>query len=81
MRHTAASWLVINGVPLYDVQALLGHESYRTTERYAHLAPDAHEKGRSVLGEAPRRISDARAPEGAGVIRRLCWWAVLDLNQ
>jgi integrase len=33
MRHTAASWLVIDGVPLYDVQALLGHESYRTTER------------------------------------------------
>jgi integrase len=44
MRHTAASWLVIDGVPLYDVQALLGHESYRTTERYAHLAPDAHDK-------------------------------------
>ncbi|HEV2257142.1 MAG TPA: trypsin-like peptidase domain-containing protein [Streptosporangiaceae bacterium] len=41
---TAASWLVIDGVPLYDVQALLGHESYRTTERYAHLAPDAHDK-------------------------------------
>jgi integrase len=44
MRHTAASWLVIDGVPLYDVQALLGHESYRTTERYAHLRPDAHDK-------------------------------------
>jgi integrase len=44
MRHTAANWLVIDGVPLYDVQALLGHESYRTTERYAHLAPDAHDK-------------------------------------
>jgi site-specific recombinase XerD len=39
-----ASWLVIDGVPLYDVQALLGHESYRTTERYAHLAPDAHDE-------------------------------------
>jgi integrase len=24
MRHTAASWLVMDGVPLYDVQALLG---------------------------------------------------------
>jgi integrase len=44
MRHTAASWLVQDGVPLYDVQALLGHESFATTQRYAHLAPDAHGK-------------------------------------
>ena len=44
MRHTAASWLVIDGVPLYDVQALLGHESFATTQRYAHLAPDAHSR-------------------------------------
>ena len=41
MRHTAASWLVMAGVDLYRVQALLGHESFRTTQRYAHLAPDA----------------------------------------
>ena len=35
---------MIDGVPVYDIQALLGHGSYRTTERYARLAPDAHDK-------------------------------------
>ena len=44
MRHTAASWFVQDGVPLYDVQALLGHEDYSTPERYAHLTPGAHGK-------------------------------------
>ena len=33
-----------DGVPLYDAQQLLGHEDYATTQRYAHLAPDAHGK-------------------------------------
>jgi Phage integrase family len=44
MWHTPASWLVQDGVPLYDVQALLGHESFATTQRYARLAPDAHDR-------------------------------------
>jgi integrase len=57
MRHTAASWLVQDGVPLYDVQALLGHEDYATTQRYAHLAPDAHSK---VMESWSRRL-DASA--------------------
>jgi integrase len=49
MRHTAASWLVMDGVPLYDVQALPGHESFAPTQRYAHLAPDAHSRGHRVV--------------------------------
>jgi len=40
MRHTAASWMVLDGVDLYRVQELLGHESFATTQRYAHLAGD-----------------------------------------
>lgn len=42
LRHSAASWLVQDGVPLYDVQRQLGHESFAVTARYSHLAPDAH---------------------------------------
>jgi len=41
-RHTAASWLAQDGVPLYEIQALLGHESAQTTQRYAHLQAGAH---------------------------------------
>ena len=39
LRHSGASWLVQNGVPLYEVQKLLGHRSIITTQMYAHLAP------------------------------------------
>ncbi|MFN3486936.1 MAG: tyrosine-type recombinase/integrase, partial [Planctomycetota bacterium] len=39
-RHTFASRLVQAGVPLYHVQALLGHTSPQMTQRYAHLRVD-----------------------------------------
>lgn len=40
LRHTFASWLAQDGVPLYTIGALLGHTSDKTTRRYAHLCPD-----------------------------------------
>jgi integrase len=40
LRHSFASALVNKGVPIYDVQKLLGHQSIKTTERYSHLAPE-----------------------------------------
>ncbi len=40
-RHTCASWLTMNGVPLRVVQEILGHSSVSVTERYSHLAPGA----------------------------------------
>ena len=41
LRHSAASWWVSCGVPIREVQTLLGHTNIQTTERYASLvAPD-----------------------------------------
>ena len=39
LRHTAASWLVQSGTPLFTVQKLLGHKTPQLTARYSHLAP------------------------------------------
>lgn len=50
LRHTFASWLVMGGEDLLRVQYLMGHASYKTTQRYAHLAPDSLSKvGASVF--------------------------------
>jgi integrase len=58
-RHTYASWLIQDGVPLEEVGRLLGHVSPLTTRRYAHLAetPSA-----AVLGALSRP-----EPRGADV--------------
>lgn len=49
-RHTFASHLVMQGVPLFTVSRLLGHRSVETTERhYAHLS-DEH------LAQAVRKL-------------------------
>jgi len=39
LRHTFASHLVSENVPLVAVQALLGHSDIKMTQRYAHVAP------------------------------------------
>ena len=42
-RHTFASWLAIQGTPLYTIAKLMGHKSISMSERYSHLSPD-HKK-------------------------------------
>lgn len=40
LRHTFASWLAMQGTPIYTIKELMGHKTLAMTERYMHLAPD-----------------------------------------
>lgn len=51
LRHTFASWLVMKGVSLYEVQRLLGHSSPSVTQIYAHLTND-------TLSNAVEKLSE-----------------------
>lgn len=50
LRHTAASWMLQNDVPLELVQRILGHSDIKTTMRYAHHKPGAKAQGLATLG-------------------------------
>ncbi len=50
-RHTFATFLVRDGVPLEDIKELLGHSSIKETEIYAHHRPDdLHHQVRKLDG-------------------------------
>ena len=52
LRHTAAAWMVQAGVPLYEVQHILGHSTPVMTQRYAHLQPGHLKNAMSKLDAA-----------------------------
>ena len=66
LRHSFASLLINSGRSLYEVQKLLGHTQIKTTQRYAHLAPEtllaasnaATLAVGSLMGVMPNRIVD-----------------------
>jgi len=37
LRHTFATWLLQSGASIYEIQRLLGHYDFKTTQIYAHL--------------------------------------------
>jgi len=65
LRHTFASWLVMEGVDLYRVRDLLRHRSITETERYAHLAPDLAAEAASTLDRVGGKAGNESAGAGA----------------
>lgn len=58
LRHTAASWLRMQGADIHTVALLLGHKDLRMAARYQHLSPaflsDAVKRLDNIFGEAPK---------------------------
>jgi len=52
-RHSAASQMVMGGVPLTGVAKILGHSETKMTDRYSHLTPAAEQSYIEVLDKPP----------------------------
>lgn len=52
LRHTYASQLVQKGIPIFEVQKLMGHQSVNTTQRYARVGRAGWDDVRKALFDA-----------------------------
>lgn len=68
LRHTFASWFMINGGDLYRLQKYLGHSTIALTQRYAHLSPGYLQEGARFFG--PPAGEEGRKPGDPPVIPR-----------
>lgn len=51
LRHTFGSWLAQAGIPVGMIQAIMGHASLVTTQKYTHFAPAQFGQVIAALGD------------------------------
>lgn len=66
LRHTFASWAVMEGVPLYLVAKAMGHRTQSMTQRYAHLAPDSQRKAFEAVAASKTAAEEKARSENKG---------------
>jgi integrase len=69
MRHTFATRLIQNGVDLYTVQKLLGHERIEMTQRYAHHCAETLRPAIAVLDKLSQFHHNQRILEENGAVQ------------
>jgi integrase len=64
LRHTFASWYMMNGGDLYELAKILGHANIKMTERYAKLGRQHIAKTGNTAREIWKHAGERR--EGGG---------------
>lgn len=70
LRHTAASWMLKQRIPLKVVGEILGHADIRTTARYAHVDQAAKVQGTDAIA-AHWRHTETAEPEKQNNVKDL----------
>ena len=71
LRHSYASALACAGVPLYEIQRLLGHASPAMTQIYAHLSDQRLQESTNVFGRKVQQVEKEIAEGNASNITKL----------
>ncbi len=66
LRHTFASWYMMNGGDLYELAKILGHSNIKMTERYANLGKNHIAKTGSTAREMWRMMEGNLRKQSSG---------------
>jgi integrase len=68
LRHTFASWYMMNGGDLYELAKILGHANIKMTERYAKLAKSHIARTGSTAREMWKLIAGVLRKQASGAV-------------